>query len=78
MWATDMSNLEYREEERRVKIMLFWSMVGLLVGLVGATLLETDQREEEPRHEGATPQNQVNERTNALSEQITVKEKTDA
>ena len=71
-----MSPLEHREEERRVKIMLFCSMVGVLAGLAGATLIESDHRQADPGHPEAFPQDQVNERKNILNEHITVEEKT--
>lgn len=42
MWPTEMSPVESREAERRVKTLLFSSMVGLLVGLLMATVIEAE------------------------------------
>lgn len=42
MWRTDMSPVERREAERRVKALLFSSMVGVLVGLMVATVIESE------------------------------------
>lgn len=58
MGGTEMSPVEHREAERRVKTMLFCSMVGVLVGLLGATLIESDHRKADPGHPGSVPQDQ--------------------
>lgn len=76
--GTEMSPIEYREAERRIKTMLFGSMVGVFVGLVGATLIESDHRQADPRHPGSVPQNQVHERKDVLNEHIRVEERTHA
>lgn len=67
-----MSRLEHRETERRVKTMLFCSMVGVLVGLMGATLIESDHRQAGTGHPGSLPLDQVNEQKNILNEQLMV------
>lgn len=38
-----MSPVERREAERRIKALLFASMVGVLVGLIVATVIESEQ-----------------------------------
>ena len=67
-----MSAVEHRETERRVKTMLFCSMVGVLVGLVGATWIESDHGQADPGHPGSLPLDQVNERKDILNEQLIV------
>ena len=65
-----MSTLEHREAERRVKTMTFCTMVGVLAGLVGATLIESDHRQADPGHPGSVPQDQVHERKDVPHEHI--------
>mgnify|MGYP000892072690 FL=1 len=52
--------------------MLFCSMVGVLVGLVGATWIESDHGQADPGHPGSLPLDQVNERKDILNEQLIV------
>ena len=45
-----MPQVESREAERRVKALLFSSMVGVLVGLIVATFMESEHRAPPPEH----------------------------
>ncbi len=42
MWRIDMSLVESREADRRVKVILLFSMIGVLVGLIVATVMESE------------------------------------
>lgn len=55
-----MSPVERREAEGRVKAVLFSSMVGLFVGLVVATFIESEQRPAPP----TSPEPVVNDESN--------------
>jgi len=61
VWPTDMSQLESREAERRVKGVLFSSMVGVLVGLMVATFMESEHRSPSPDHPAPVLNDQPNE-----------------
>lgn len=73
-----MSRLEHREAERRAKTMMFCTMVGVLIGLVGATLIESDHRQADPGQPGSVLQNQVHERKDVPNEHSRVEERTHA
>lgn len=61
MWPTNMSYVERREAERRVKVVLFSSMVGLLIGLVVATFIESEHPAPPPSQPVRGERNQLNE-----------------
>ncbi|ULA68830.1 MAG: hypothetical protein LZF62_380016 [Nitrospira sp.] len=42
--------MEHRQAERRVQALLFSSMVGVLVGLMVATFMESEHRAPPPEH----------------------------
>lgn len=48
MWRTDMSYLESQEAARRGKAIVCSSMVGVLVGLIVATFIESEKRVSPP------------------------------
>ena len=73
-----MSRLEHREAERRVKTMMFCTMVGVLVGLVGATLIESDHRQADPGQPGSVPQNQLQEQKDVPNEHSRAEDQTHA
>ncbi len=61
MWGTNMPHLESREAERRVKVLLFSSMVGVLVGLIVATFIESEHRAPPQDHQVPDLHDQSNE-----------------
>ncbi len=63
-----MSPVEGRDAERRVKALLFASMVGVLVGLLVATFIESEHPA--PPHSHAAPDmtNQLNELKDTLKD----------
>lgn len=55
MWPTNVSPVERREAERRVKAVLFFSMMGLLVGLMVATYIESVHQAPPRSHPASVP-----------------------
>lgn len=63
-----MAYVERRDAERRVKVVLFSSMVGLLIGLVVATFIESEHPAPPRRHAAPDMTNQLNELKDTLKE----------
>jgi hypothetical protein len=63
-----MPHLESREAERRVKVLLFSSMVGVLVGLIVATFMESEHRAPPPAHPVPGLNDQSNEPHDLINE----------
>jgi hypothetical protein len=60
-----MSSVEHREAERRVKAVLVSSMVGLLMGLIVATLIASERQPAPPGHSGSALDDESNGRKDA-------------
>ncbi len=78
MWGTNMPHVESREVEQRVKALLFSSMIGVLVGLIVATCMESGHRAPPQDHSVPGLNEQSHEPHDTINETIPHGEKTHA
>jgi hypothetical protein len=64
-----MSQLERVEAEQRVKGIVFWTMIGVCVGLVVATMLVSSEQETAHTPTGSSPHDHAKKQTESPQKQ---------